>query len=158
MNRRRMMLQGQEDDGMKEWRLINKVVLDSDSREIVIDTDSDGQPFELSDFVMNVVAMNTGNGNNAAHVWINGHEKSSNAFLVPKMAESIPVFWQALVWNCGAVIMSANGAGAYGSRNNTFVCCQPEYLNWEKIQEVKLQMASANVKFCAGATVTLWGR
>ena len=158
MSRRRTMLQRQEEDEVKEWRLINKITLESDSREITVSTDSDGQPFELSEFAINVVAMNDSGSNQAAHVLINGCVRSANAITVPKNAANIPSFYQALAWSCGPVMMSASGSGAYGSRGNVITCCQPEYLNFEKIQKVAVQMASANCKFCAGATLTLYGR
>ena len=159
MSRRRVMLMnGQEEDEVKEWSLINKITLESDSREITVSIDSDGQPFELSEFAINVVAMSDSSSSQTAHILINGHTRSVNAFSVPKNAENIPVFNQALAWNCGPVMMSASGSGAYGSRGNVITCCQPEYLNFEKIQKVAVQIASANCKFCAGATLTLYGR
>ena len=36
MNRRRIMLQGQEENGMKEWKTLDTVVLEEDAKIITV--------------------------------------------------------------------------------------------------------------------------
>lgn len=55
MNRRRIMLMnGQEDDEMKEWRLITKRTISEETSRIDITTDDDGKPFSCSELIIAV--------------------------------------------------------------------------------------------------------
>ena len=54
MNRRRMMLQGQEEDEMKEWRLITKRTISEETSRIDITTDDDGKPFSCNELMIAV--------------------------------------------------------------------------------------------------------
>lgn len=55
MNRRRIMLMnGQEDDEMKEWRLITKRTISEETSRIDITTDDDGKPFSCNELIIAV--------------------------------------------------------------------------------------------------------
>lgn len=55
MNRRRIMLMnGQEVEEMKEWRLITKRTISEETSRIDITTDDDGKPFSCSELIIAV--------------------------------------------------------------------------------------------------------
>lgn len=55
MNRRRIMLMnGQEDDEVKEWRLITKRTISEETSRIDITTDDDGKPFSCNELIIAV--------------------------------------------------------------------------------------------------------
>lgn len=48
------MLQGQEENGMKEWRLITKRTISEETSRIDITTDDDGKPFSCNELMIAV--------------------------------------------------------------------------------------------------------
>ena len=158
INRRRlMMLSGQEEDKVKPYRLINTVILEEASNDITIDTDSDGNAFELDDIIVSVVGTCDQETESQALVVIN-NMLFPNAFGIAKTGTDTTNYG-AILYNNGIVIVSDYAQGSFraisnGNKSKTYV---KDFLT-EKVRKVTVKMSSAKYNIEAGTIFTLYGR
>lgn len=139
------------------YRLINSITLEENQHGIAITKDMNGNSFELDDFVVVVVGTCDTNNSMSAKIVIN-NQTFIDAITIPKTGTNTSNYG-GICWNNGMVVssssaMGANGAVSESSRNKSYT---KTYL-LEKVKSISTSIASANVNFEAGTTVTLYGR
>lgn len=157
MRRRLMMAMEKESEEVKPYRLINSVTLEETSRTITIDTDFDGNAFELDDIVVSVVGNCDQESPNYVSVLINDMY-FPNAFKVPKKGLDVTNYG-GIIYNNGIVIVAdyalgQAGAVSAGNESKTYV---KNYLT-EKVKKVSAYMVVGSHNFEAGTTLRLYGR
>lgn len=142
---------------MKPYRLINSVTLEEKTRTITVDTDSNGNAFELNDIVLSVVGNCDQESDNKARVDING-KMFGNAFHIPKKG-TVTTNYGAILYNNGIVIVTDYASGSAGaiSSGNTSKTYVKNYL-LDKVRKVSVSMVNANHNLEAGTILQLYGR
>lgn len=157
--RRRLMslFKTEEGEEMGAYRLINSVTIDETAKNIAITTDSDGNAFELDDFVLVVVGSCDQSATGAVHVILNG-ETFANAVLLPKTGTELSNYG-SICYNTGMVVSAASAlgsAGAVTAGGNDKQYVKKYFI--DKLTSVSVETAAAECYIEAGATVTLYGR
>ena len=155
--RRRMMMEGGSDI-VKEWRLLREYTLEEDSRTVIIDQDNDGAPFSITDFILQVNGTCDATSIQNAHI-IAGWIEFPGLLSVQKDGTNISSGnWWNGAYNVGRIVVGATAMGAYGSVSSGVKQSTKLLLPTEPLTSIAVQMASANVKFKAGAQFILYGR
>jgi hypothetical protein len=100
--------------GSADWELLNTITLEEDSNSIIIDRDSNGNPFELRAFMFYIdrVPSDLQTENETLYI---GNTQSSGYFAsMHKQAANQTRLWLALEFTCAHGYKSASGNGSSG--------------------------------------------
>lgn len=160
--RRRMMMQTEGDEDMKEWRILNDIVLESEGRTFDISQDMDGNGFACDEIILFLKSVgtesNAGVQNANALLLFNGEQRnfyinsigmgSGVTRTLELQAGAKPLHYNAFILN------SANDSSGGGTIQNMAGYSFDDPI--EKINAVKIQLQA--MYFSVGSRLKIYGR
>lgn len=143
------------------YRLAADITTESDVHAITINEDTEGNPLEFTDFILQILSNTNASSHQMCQVNIKqgdtGHSMP-NMFQSQSSSTALNDNWWQCVWNSGLVVMSGKGNGGYMSIGNGVSSNHVLLTPNEKITKIVVSPATGQVDFLAGAKVKLYIR